>query len=212
MCQIYKAVKIRMEKLFPEKVISEDIMSNIIEEEYNNMKKNDIWFNSKWKYIKDLKSDYVGRIGEKFIQKCCDISNIKCDINGVGNKGCFYDGYIKDKKVEIKTASMGCKTNSFQHEMGEKPWTSDYIIFVDISPEVFYLTIFKNYTEEHYKSRNKCIPHFPTKKITWRKNIGAFKLDTTVKINEINVQNKFTYKSKLDDMNEIGKYINNIIN
>ena len=47
-----------------------------------------------------------------------------------------------------------------------------------------YLTIFKKFDEEFYKSGLKCFPYFPTRKITWRKQSVAFKLDTTEKIND----------------------------
>ena len=63
------------------------------------------------------------------------------------------------------------------------------MIFIDISIEVIYITIFKNFEEKFYKSGKKCINIFPTKKITWRKKSGSFKLDTTVKINELIVKN-----------------------
>jgi hypothetical protein len=57
-----------------------------------------------------------------------------------------------------------------------------------------YITIFKNFSEEFYKksglnNKYKCVPYFPTKSITWRKRKGAFKLDTSININE---KNKYT--------------------
>jgi hypothetical protein len=96
--------------------------------------------------------------------------------------------------VEIKTAHQGSSCPSFQHELGEVPWKgSKYMIFVDISPECIYLTIFKNYDEKTYKSNEK-LPCFPTKTVTWRKQKGAFKLDTSVKINEQSVKNGHAIK------------------
>ena len=67
------------------------------------------------------------------------------------------------------------------------------MIFIDISPECIYLTIFKNFDEKTYKNKEK-LQCFPTKTITWRKKKGAFKLDTTVKINEISVENGHAVK------------------
>lgn len=72
------------------------------------------------------------------------------------------------------------------------------MLFIDISPDCIYITIFNNFTEEFYKSGNKCIPYFPTKSITWRKGSGAFKLDTTIKINEDNIINGYTFKITKD--------------
>lgn len=68
------------------------------------------------------------------------------------------------------------------------------MMFIDVSPECIYLTIFKNFDEDFYKSGRKCKPFFPTKSITWRKGCGSFKLDTTIKINEDNIINKYTLK------------------
>jgi hypothetical protein len=68
------------------------------------------------------------------------------------------------------------------------------MIFIDVDPEAIYLTIFKNFSEAFYKDGLKCEPCFPTKSITWRKKSGAFKLDTTIKINEDNIAKGYTYK------------------
>jgi hypothetical protein len=70
------------------------------------------------------------------------------------------------------------------------------------------LTIFDNYQENSYKAGTKCHPLFPTKRITQRKKIGAYKLDTSVSINEINVDKKLALKiDENTDMSVIKKYI-----
>ena len=82
------------------------------------------------------------------------------------------------------------------------------MIFVDISPNCIYLTIFDNYQESSYKAGAKCVPLFPSKKITQRKKIGAYKLDTSVSINEINVNKNLTLKiNEYTDIFVIKKYI-----
>jgi hypothetical protein len=84
------------------------------------------------------------------------------------------------------------------------------MVFIDVSPECIYLTIFPNFTEEHYKSGNKCMDIFPTKSVTWRKHKGAFKFDTSIAINE---SNKFTFKiTRSTDFEELKKYIDSKIN
>jgi hypothetical protein len=81
------------------------------------------------------------------------------------------------------------------------------MIFIDISPVCIYLTIFPNFNEETYKSKQK-LPYFPTKSITWRKEKGAFKLDTTVKINEANILEGHTLKITSTTPNdEVGAFI-----
>jgi len=161
--------------------------------------------------IKKLQSNNVGIVGETFIQKICDKCDIKAVIDGIKTKkigGGSGDGIILDKTVEIKTAHQGSKNTSFQHELGEIPWIADIIIFIDISPNFIYLTIFNNFSEEIYKNNIKCKPYFPSKIITWRKKSGAFKLDTTIKINEENIING--YSIKIDDninLNTIKEFI-----
>ena len=171
----------------------------------------DIWKGSKYEDITKLQSNNVGCVGETFIQTICEKINIKSNIDGIKEKkigGGNGDGVILGKSVEIKTAHMGSSNSSFQHELGENPWNADYMIFVDISPENIYMTIFKNFDEKFYKSKDKCKPYFPTKCITWRKNKGSFKLDTTLKINESNISNGYTIKDNDDnDLQNIKDFI-----
>lgn len=165
----------------------------------------DIWKDSPYKDLVKLQINNVGNIGEMFIQKICNYSNIPANINGIKTKqiggGCG-DGIIFNKSVEIKTSHKGCLTPNFQHELGETPWKSNMMIFIDVAPECIYITIFDNFTEEFYKSGNKCEPYFPTKSITWRKGSGAFKLDTTIKINEENIVKGHTIKINQDTIIE----------
>ena len=159
------------------------------------------------------------KAGEKIIAEFCKRGNIPSEIDGLKTKelgGGVGDGIINGKTVEIKTARLGSNNISFQHELGECPWVADYMIFLDIAPEKMYLTIFKNFTEEFYKSSGcdsslKCVPYFPTKSICWRKQKGAFKLDTSVTINN---KSEFTFTLDTDASNwiEMTKFINSSIN
>jgi len=161
----------------------------------------DIWKDSPYKDLVKLQSNNVGIVGEQFLKRACDWCEIEATIDGAKTKkigGGQGDGLILNKSVEIKTSHRGSKTSNFQHELGEVPWKCEYIIFIDIDPQCIYLTIFKNFTEEFYKSKQKCAPYFPTKKITWRKKSGAFKLDTTIRINELNIAKKHTFKIDSD--------------
>jgi len=169
-------------------------MINIQKQKEEN---SDIWKDSQYKDLVKLQSNNSGNVGELFIQKMCNACGIQAKIDGTKTKelgGGIGDGKILNKSVEIKTAHRGCKTPNFQHELGEKPWHSLYMMFIDVEPNCIYLTIFKNYDEEFYKSGAKCHPYFPTKSVTWRKRKGAFKLDTTVKINKDNIIKKNTFK------------------
>lgn len=192
----------------------EELLINLINKQKEKEEVNKLWLNSKFKDIITLQSNNVGIIGEEFIKNICNISNINNNIDGIKSRkkgGGFGDGFINNKIIEIKTAVQS-SSNVFQHELGEKPYLFDYLIFIDINPEIIYLTIFKNFDEFIYKNKIKCHPYFPTKIITWRKNIGAFKLDTSIKINEENVIKGYTIKiTNETDIDYIKNYINSII-
>lgn len=178
-----------------------DIFIEMINIQRNKEIKNDIWNDSNYKDIVKLQSNNVGNVGETFIQIISNYCNIKADIDGLKTKasgGGVGDGIINNKSIEIKTSYRGSIFPTFQHELGENPWKSEIMLFIDIAPDCIYITIFNNFTEDFYKSGNKCIPYFPTKSITWRKGSGAFKLDTTIKINEENIINGYTFKITKD--------------
>lgn len=146
-----------------------------------------MWDNSEYKVFTTLTSNNRGVAGEEFINEICKTICITGNICGLTTKGQCNDGNINDKTIEIKTAYLG-NSGSFQHELGEEPWKAQFMIFVDVSPTQIYITPFINFDEKKYKSEDKLVPYFPTKTITWRKGKGAFKLDTTEKINNENVK------------------------
>jgi hypothetical protein len=188
------------------------LLSKIIEEQRRKEEKNDLWINSFYRDITKLQSNNVGIVGEKLIQGICSQCNIKSNIDGSRMKtrgGGAGDGPIKDKSCEVKTAHLGI-SGTFQHELGEHPWKSNYLVFVDITPESFFLTILKNFTESHYKCKgSKCAPHFPNKTITRRKEQGNFKFDTSVKLNR---KSSATIEiTKTTTMSELGEFINTLI-
>jgi hypothetical protein len=194
---------------------------DIINMVHEKKRKRNIWENSEWKHIADLENDDVGKVGESIIAEFCSRGSIPADIDGLKTKelgGGIGDGIINGKTVEIKTARLGSDNSSFQHELGECPWVAEYMIFLDISPDKIYLTIFKNFSQEFYKesgcnSKKKCVPYFPTRSICWRKQKGAFKLDTTVSINTTS-QFTFTITNFHNSTNWNGLYefINSHIN
>ncbi len=191
------------------------VATNIIDHTFEKKKKRNIWENSKWAHIAELENDDVGKVGEIIMQQFCIHTNIPAEIDGLKTKklgGGIGDGIINGKTVEIKTARLGSDGKSFQHELGEVPWVADYMIFLDIAPEKMYITIFRNFEEKFYKqsgcnSKIKCKPYFPTKSICWRKQKGAFKLDTTIEINNKNTFT-FTYDTHMNDWSKLREFIN----
>lgn len=194
------------------------LATNLINNQYIKKQKRDIWGDSKWKNISELENDDVGGVGEEIINTICQEAKVNSAIDGTKTKqvgGGIGDGTIKGKSCEIKTARLGSSGNSFQHELGEVPWKADFMVFLDIAPQKMYITIFKNFTEEFYKksgldSSIKCDPYFPTKSITWRKQKGAFKLDTSININE---KNNYTFiiDSETTDYSRFKSFVDEII-
>ena len=197
-----------------------ELATNFINKKYQKKQKRDIWADSEWKNIRDLENDDVGAVGEEIIGSFCQKANIDSKIDGTKTKqlgGGMGDGKIKEETCEIKTSRLGSDGNSFQHELGEDPWKAKFMIFLDIAPKKMYITIFPNFSEKFYKesgtdSSNKCYPYFPTKSITWRKQKGAFKFDTTIKINEGN-KNKYTYviDQNTTDYSEFKTFVDSVI-
>jgi hypothetical protein len=170
--------------------------TNIVNNKYKIAQGRDIWANSPWKNMAQLCNNDSGGGGEEFMCYQCNSVGIPCSINGTKlkgkNKG---DGVINGRSVEVKTSRQTSSGSAFQHELGENPWDTEFMIFFDVSPTKLYITIIPNFSEEFYKesgrdNTKKCKPYFPTKSITWRKQAGNFKLDTTVQLNE---NNKYTF-------------------
>lgn len=108
------------------------------------------WHGSTLESINDLKPDYAGKVGEHFIQQLCATGTVQCEYDeDVNSKDGTYDVKINAKKVEIKTARLGVN-GSFQHET-LKTDGYDYLLFIDITPSHFYITIVPrfNMTERH---------------------------------------------------------------
>jgi len=194
------------------------LATDIINQKHQLKQNRDIWVGSQWKCVNELTNDDVGGVGEEIINMYCKMVGIDSNINGIKTKkigGGNGDGTIKGKTCEVKCARMGSDGSSFQHELGEVPWNSEFMIFVDISPTQLFITIFPNFTQEFYKisgtdSSNKCNPYFPTKSITWRKQMGNFKLDTTLKINKTS-KYTFIFDKHTNDCSKFKQYVNSII-
>ena len=193
-----------------------DLLVSVIDVQRQKENEANIWKDSKYKYIAELESNNVGNVGENLIQKICESQGIPSSIDGAKTKlkggGGDGDGRINGRSVEIKTARLGVSMTSFQHELGEHPWKANYIAFVDVAPAHIYLSIFPNFTEEHYKTGQKCAPYFPTKSVTWRKGEGAFKLDTSPNINEALIA--LGNSIKINDnttFDELGAFIRRVV-
>ena len=187
----------------------------LINKKYEKKRKRDIWEDSQWKNISKLENDDVGGVGEEIIHDLCSRAGIICDIDGKktkqsgGGKG---DGTISGKTCEIKTARLGSDGKTFQHDFNTKPWSAEYIVYLDITPNKIYFTMFKNFSQEFWKesgkdSKKKCYNIFPTKSVTWRDNCtGNFKLDTSISIDEA-CPNTFTITETTTDYSNFKTFV-----
>jgi hypothetical protein len=116
------------------------LIQSIGDDLLNRQNSSNEWHSSTLESINDLKPDYAGKVGEHLIQQLCVNGTIKCEYTEDKNStDGTYDLKINDKKVEIKTARLGVNA-SFQHET-LKTDGYDYILFVDITPDYFYITL-----------------------------------------------------------------------
>ena len=98
------------------------------------------WHGSTLESINDLKPDYAGKVGELFLKQLCAAGGVQCLYDeDVNSKDGTYDAIVNGKKVEIKTARLGVQ-GAFQHETLKKDGY-DYLLFIDITPNYFYITV-----------------------------------------------------------------------
>jgi hypothetical protein len=109
------------------------------------------WIGSKYEYIRDAGTDITGKIGEEFIYelflKIFDGWEIFWDKDkNTGQKDGVYDIKLINSKynitlrIEVKTATQG-KDGGFQHEKILGNEFCDKLLFLDINPNDFYITI-----------------------------------------------------------------------
>ena len=116
------------------------IIQNIGDELHNRQNNSNEWHGSVLESINELKPDYAGKVGEHLIQQLCANGSIQCDYSEDKNsKDGTYDAKVNNKKVEVKTARLGVN-GSFQHET-LKTDGYDYMLFIDITPNYYYLTM-----------------------------------------------------------------------
>jgi hypothetical protein len=148
-------------------------LQQIAKDLFESQEKNNPWHGSKFEIFDKLKNDTSGKAGERFVKQICDETNISFsyeeDINA---KDGTYDIIILDKKVEIKTARIGVE-NNFQHE-SLRCRGYDYIIFLDICPNYYYLSIVDINSFGNFKVRH---PIFEIKPHLRKETTGTFKFD-----------------------------------
>lgn len=116
------------------------------------------WANSLFQNINKLKPDFVGKVGEKYVEELCKMLDIGCEsVTDVNSKDGTYDNIIFGKRIEIKTARYGAQ-RAFQHE-SLRNHGCDFYMFIDIMPSFVYLTILPKFDLSQKSSVMERTPH-----------------------------------------------------
>ena len=101
------------------------------------------WIHSSHEIITKLEIDQRGEAGENFMATCLRQNGHKVEIDRTTDpQEKSWDIRVDDNiMIEIKTATQGKKTKTFQHEriMVERAWHA--LALLDIAPEDIYLTL-----------------------------------------------------------------------
>jgi hypothetical protein len=140
---------------------------NIITEKYRELDKVlNPWIGSKYEFIRNAGTDTTGKIGEEFIFFLLKNIFIGYKIiwekdNNTSNEDGVYDIKIINPlshsiiRLEIKTATQG-KDGSFQHEKLLGKEFCDKILFLDITPVGFYVTLL-DVDDIDFTGKEKCV-------------------------------------------------------
>ena len=146
------------------------VIQRIGDELHNRQNDSNEWHGSVLESINELKPDYAGKVGEHLIQRLCMNGSIQCEYSEDKNsKDGTYDAIVNNKKVEVKTARLGVN-GSFQHET-LKTDGYDHMLFIDITPNYYYLTMFPRF---NMKERHPIIGRKPHPR---KGTSDVFKLD-----------------------------------
>lgn len=99
------------------------------------------WESSDYKEIRGLQADIRGAVGENFVAAMLRALGKKVEhfaATDAENK--HWDMTADGITLEIKFASMGSKTTTFQHEAIESGRNYDGLIIVDVAPDGVYIT------------------------------------------------------------------------
>ena len=193
----------KYEEKIEENYLTEEL-SNLIEK--TKLNTNDLWENSRFKDLRNMTPDQRGSFGEEWIVTLIKRhTNFEVEWDGnknTSNEDGIYDAKINNKRDEIKTATTGFDskknklTYKFQHEniYEENVW--DRLIFLDIEPKGFYLTIIK-YCDMPFW--DKIHPIFKTKST---RHLSGWKFDTSKKTLQRGINGGITIYININKINK----------
>lgn len=165
-----------------------DVLSSISKEVEDMQEANNAWKSSPFESLNRLKNDYSGKVGERFVAKLCEIYNIPHSYkeDQIKQQDGTYDIIIKNKLIEIKIARQG-NLGSWQHDC-LRDHGCDYFMFLDITPNEFYISIFPMFDLKKKHDLFDRKPHL-------RKETGGqYKFDFGPKTLENGIKHGLTFK------------------
>ena len=152
-----------------------------------------VWDGGVYEEILSLSIDERGQVGEELCAEILKINGCKVEYDpNQTNEEKGWDLISDGIKIEVKLATIGKATPSFQHESLQPQRDFNGIIFIDVAPNNIYLTCLAKKEIEW-------------KKLHHRKNSGVYKMDWNIKKVE---KNKI--KNTEDFYNKYLKMVNKI--
>jgi len=115
---------------------------------------NTVWTGSHFESIQQLRPDFSGKVGELAFNRLCREAGLAVTYTGDANIDADDGTYdckigVAEKKDEVKTAWRG-SNGTFQHE-SLRAGGCDQTVFIDISPNDYYITILPKFdmTKKH---------------------------------------------------------------
>lgn len=115
------------------------------------------WSSGKHRVIRDMQPDKKGDLGEQFVAWLIEQTGrrtICSQRTDPTHKHWDIKVETDDITLEVKTATLGYSTPSFQHEGLEQNRRCDGIVFFDIAPDKLYITCMCKHTFD-WKSAHK---------------------------------------------------------
>lgn len=105
--------------------------------------KKDYWpSGSKFIDIRNMTNDDTGEVGEMLLDKVFRENRYNVSFEkGITKEDKDWDIIIDDIKIEVKTATIGKSTSSFQHENFAKNRNYDAVAFIEFTSEKLYVVL-----------------------------------------------------------------------
>lgn len=129
----------------------------------------DKWLNQPFAKMRELQIDRRGYVGEHMIVSLLKATGREVEYSeGEMADGKTWDMAVDGLRYEIKTATIGINTETFQHENIYNNQAWDGVIFIDIAPDEIYISCWARH------EINRTDLHL-------RKNKAFYKWDTSLK-------------------------------